>query len=80
MRRTTLMVDMALLNEATHALGQKTYSATVNAALADAVRTSKILQLSSVFGAGLWQGNLSEMREDAPAVPIKPSKRKAKAK
>jgi len=74
------MVDMALLNEATQALGQKTYSATVNAALADAIRRRKILELSSVFGTGLWQGNLSEMREDAPIIQSKPHRRRTRTK
>lgn len=74
------MVDMALLNAATQALGQKTYSATVNAALADAIRRRKILELSTVFGAGLWQGDLSEMREDAALVRSKPRRRRTRAK
>ena len=60
------MLDGQLLEEAVRALGVKTYSAAVNIALADAVRRKKVEDLAQFFGKGLWQGNLSEMREDRP--------------
>ena len=65
MKRTNLVLDAALLNEATRALGLKTYSATVNLALAEVLRVRKIQSLPQFFGRGLWEGNLAEMREDA---------------
>jgi hypothetical protein len=34
-------------------------------------RIRKILCLKRLFGTGLWQGDLAEMREDAPKVPKK---------
>jgi Arc/MetJ family transcription regulator len=55
-----------LLEEATRTLGVKTYSAAVNAALEEVLRVRKIQGLSQFFGQGLWQGDLSEMREDRP--------------
>jgi Arc/MetJ family transcription regulator len=64
MKRTNLVLNADLLEEATRALGLKTYSATVNQALAEVVRIRKIQSLPSFFGSRLWQGDLTEMRED----------------
>ena len=64
MKRTNLVLNADLLNEATRALGLKTYSATVNHALAEVLRIRKIQNLSSFLGSRLWQGDLTEMRED----------------
>ena len=66
MKRTNLVLDEDLLEKATHALGVKTYSAAVNLALGEVLRMKKIQSLPQFFGQGLWQGNLSEMREDQP--------------
>ena len=64
MKRTNLVLDPILLDQATHLLGVKTYSAAVNLALAEVMRVRKIQGLSQFFGQGLWQGDLQEMRED----------------
>lgn len=64
MKRTNLVLNAHLLEEATRVLGVKTYSATVNQALAEVVRIRKIQSLPSFFGSRLWQGDLAEMRED----------------
>jgi Arc/MetJ family transcription regulator len=64
MKRTNLVLDAALLDEATRVLGLKTYSATVNHALAEALRVRKIQGLRTFFGSGLWEGDLAVMRED----------------
>jgi Arc/MetJ family transcription regulator len=42
MKRTNLVLDAKLLDEATHLLGVKTYSAAVNLALAEVMRLRKI--------------------------------------
>jgi Arc/MetJ family transcription regulator len=65
MRRTNLVLDGDLLDEATQVLETKTYSATVNLALREAIRVKKVRTLAEFFGSG-WEGDLSEMREDAP--------------
>ena len=65
MRRTNLVLDGQMLDEAVRVLGVKTYSAAVNAALTEAVRRKKTEGLAEFFGKGLWQGNLSEMRDDS---------------
>jgi Arc/MetJ family transcription regulator len=64
MKRTNLVLNAHLLEEATRSLGVKTYSAAVNLALAEILRIRKIQSLPQFFGRGLWQGNLQEMRED----------------
>jgi len=64
MKRTNLVLDPELLDQATHLLGVKTYSAAVNLALAEVMRLRTIQDLPRFFGQGLWQGNLQEMRED----------------
>ena len=66
MKRTNLVLDGELLEEATRVLGVKTYSAAVNLALAEVLRIKKIQSLPRFFGQGLWQGDLSEMRNDRP--------------
>jgi Bacterial antitoxin of type II TA system, VapB len=64
MKRTNLVLDEQLLRSATQVLGEKTYSATVNRALAEAIRNHKIQNVSNFFGSGIWEGDLSAMRED----------------
>ena len=64
MKRTNLVLDPKLLDQATHLLGVKTYSAAVNLALAEVMRLRKIQGLPQFFGRGLWQGDLQELRED----------------
>jgi hypothetical protein len=66
MKRTNLVLDEQLLEEATHAVGAKTYSAAVNTALAEVIRLKKIQQIPHFFGSKIWEGNLAEMRSDEP--------------
>lgn len=80
MKRTNLVLNEHLLEEATRILGEKTYSAAVNTALAEVVRIRKILSLPSFFGHGLWQGNLAEMREDRRSRIVNRSRRHEKKK
>jgi hypothetical protein len=66
MKRTNVVLDEVILEHATRLLGQKTYSATINFALREAIRMQKVQGLSQLFGRDLWEGNLSQMREDRP--------------
>ena len=66
MKRTTLMVDEALLAEAVRLSGAKTYTAVVSRALEDLVRRFKAHQILELAGSGHWQGDLGEMRGDRP--------------
>ena len=69
MKRTNLVLDGDILNEARQTLGAKTYSETVNKALAELVRRHRARSIVEFFGKGLWKGDLSEMREDRPRRP-----------
>jgi Arc/MetJ family transcription regulator len=68
MKRTNLVLDEELLKKVTHVLGVKTYSAAVNLSLAETLRVKKVQELPNFFGKGLWEGDLSEMREDRPSA------------
>ena len=76
MKRTTFMVDEALLDEAKTVLGTKNYSETLDIALREAIRVKNVMGLTEYFGKGLWHGDLKEMREDRFPKPLA---RKAKA-
>jgi Arc/MetJ family transcription regulator len=75
MRRTNLVLNGELLDEATRVLGVKTYSAAVNLALEEALRINRIRRLHQFFGQGLWEGDLAEMRGDRP-----PARKKGRKK
>jgi Arc/MetJ family transcription regulator len=66
MKRTNLVLDEQLLEEATRLSGERTYSRTVDRALGDFVRRIKARQILELAGSGLWQGDLSRMRADRP--------------
>jgi Arc/MetJ family transcription regulator len=66
MKRTNLVLDPLLLEEATRVLRVKTYSAAVNTALREVLRVRRIQRLPEFFGTNLWEGNLAEMSEDQP--------------
>jgi Arc/MetJ family transcription regulator len=67
MKRTNLVLDEKLLEEATRLSGERTYSRAVEKALADYVRRIKARQILELAGSGLWEGDLSEMRRDRTA-------------
>lgn len=64
MKRTNLVLDEALLREATSLSNAKTYSKAVEIALLDYVRRAKARRILDLAGSGLWEGDLSIMRED----------------
>jgi len=68
MKRTNLVLDEQLLEEAVRVLGAKTYSAAVNEALKEAIRVKKVQGLRQFFGSGIWEGDLDEMRGKKPAA------------
>ncbi len=68
MKRTNLVLNEDLLEEATRLSGEKTYSAAVQRALQHLVDDMKARRILELAGTGLWQGDLAEMRGDrAPA-------------
>lgn len=64
MKRTNLVLDEKLLEEATRLSGDRTYSRTVGRALADYVQRIKARRILDLAGSGLWEGDLAEMRRD----------------
>jgi Arc/MetJ family transcription regulator len=66
MKRTNLVLDEKILDEATRLSGEKTYSAAVQRALREFVRRARSRQILDLAGSGLWEGELAEMREDRP--------------
>ena len=66
MKRTNLVLDGDLLEEAKRLSGERTYSKTVDRALQDFVRRARAGRILELAGSGLWEGNLAEMRDDRP--------------
>jgi len=64
MKRTNLVLDGDLLEEATRVSGERTYSRTVERALREMVRRIKARQILDFAGSGLWRGDLAVVRED----------------
>lgn len=66
MKRTNLVLDEQLLDEALRLSGERTYSAAVQRALDDFVRRVRAQKILDLAGSGAWEGNLSEIRDDRP--------------
>jgi len=66
MKRTRLSLDEQLLLEVTRVSGEKTISRAVELALQEYLRHHKARRILELAGSGLWDGNLSEMRQDQP--------------
>jgi hypothetical protein len=64
MKRTNLVLNEALLEEATRLSGERTYSRTVERALEEFVRRAKARRILELSGSGLWEGDLPVVRED----------------
>ena len=64
MKRTNLVLDENLLEEAVRISGERTYSRAVNRALKEFVRRIQAGQILDLAGSGLWEGDLSAMRRD----------------
>lgn len=88
MKRTNLVLDEHLLEEAKRLTGARTYSATVDKALQELVRRTRARQILDLQGTGLWDGDLAAMRNDSihqasvihdgSAAPRPPRKRKVR--
>ena len=83
MKRTNVVIDEALLEEAIRISGERTYSRTIERALEEMVRRAKARSIDRLAGSGLWIGALPDMRRDntaavreRPAV-YRPRKRRA---
>jgi Arc/MetJ family transcription regulator len=65
MKRTNLVLNADLLDQAVRLFGVKTYSDAVNRALEESLRLMKIRGLADFMGKDVWEGDLKQMRKDA---------------
>jgi Arc/MetJ family transcription regulator len=65
MKRTNLVLDEELLEEAVRLSGERTYSRTVERALSDFVRRARAGRILELAGSGTWSGTLAAVRGDA---------------
>ena len=68
MKRTNVVLDEELLEEAVRVSGERTYARTIERALQELVRRAKARGIEQLAGSGLWTGSLSHMRGDAPVA------------
>jgi Arc/MetJ family transcription regulator len=66
MKRTNLVLNETLLEEALRVSGERTYSRAVDCALDAFVRRARAGRILELAGTGLWKGDLSQMRDDRP--------------
>ena len=64
MKRTNVVLDEQLLEEAVRVSGERTYARTIERALQEMVRRAKVKGLEQLAGSGLWVGDVSAMRGD----------------
>lgn len=78
MKRTNLVLDETLLEEALRLSGERTYSAAVARALEEFVRRIRARQILTLTGSGAWEGDLGALRQDRYAVEerAKPGRRR----
>lgn len=65
------MLDEQLLEEAVRVSGERTYSRTVERALRDLVARARARRILDLAGSGLWEGDLSVVRDDHPVYRTK---------
>ena len=68
MKRTNVVLDEDLLEEAVRVSGERTYARTIERALREMVRRAEARGIDQLAGSGLWVGSLSDMRGDRPPV------------
>jgi Arc/MetJ family transcription regulator len=69
MKRTNLVLDEELLEEALRLSGERTYSKAVIRALSEFVHRARAGRILALRGSGLWEGDLGVMRSDSPRRP-----------
>ncbi len=72
MKRTNLVLDEQLLDEALRLSGERTYSAAVALALKEFVRRVRARQILTLAGSGAWDGDLGAMRSDRHELNERP--------
>ena len=72
MKRTNLVLDERLLEEAVRLSGERTYSRAVQRALQDFVLRIKARKILELAGSGLWEGDLPRDRDFDLLAQISP--------
>ena len=72
MKRTNVVLDERLLEEAVQLSGEKTYARTIERALAELVQRYRARGIDALAGSGAWQGDLGEMRRDSATTVREP--------
>ena len=72
MKRTNLVLDEQLLEDALRLSGERTYSAAVALALHEFVRRVRARQILTLTGSGAWDGDLGAMRRDRHELNDRP--------
>lgn len=65
MKRTNLVLDEKILDEARRLAGGRTYSEVVNTALRELVRRVSFAKIDGFANSGIWDGELGALRDDA---------------
>ena len=72
MKRTNVVLDEQLLEEAVRVSGERTYARTIERALEEMVRRAKAHGIDQLAGSGLWVGDLAAMRGDRASLVREP--------
>jgi putative antitoxin of VapBC-like toxin-antitoxin system len=78
LKRTNLVLNADLLEEATRVLGAKTYSAAVNKALAEVLRIRRVLSLRSFSIGGFGWVTSPKCEKTTPALGFEERVRRRK--
>jgi len=68
MKRTNVVLDEDLLEEAVRVSGERTYARTIERALQEMVQRAKTRGIDQLAGSGLWVGSLTAMRADHTSI------------
>jgi hypothetical protein len=79
MKRTNVILDEEKAREVRNLFGAPSISAAINMALEETLRVHRVRNLVGLFGKGIWDGDLGEMRDDAKSTPSKARKKKKRA-
>jgi metal-responsive CopG/Arc/MetJ family transcriptional regulator len=64
MKQATVTLDEELLEEVVRVSGERSQSQAVSNALEEYLQRHRARRILDLAGSGLWEGDLSEMRED----------------
>jgi metal-responsive CopG/Arc/MetJ family transcriptional regulator len=69
MKQATVTLDEELLEEVVRVSGERSQSQAVSNALEDYLQRHRARLILDLAGSGLWEGDLTEMREDQQVSP-----------